>query len=75
MAKFRVAYALTGRQDRRELVVELASGNATARSVARAILGHEFLEVEAPFGPHEVRTAEQALSRFAISEVRWSVVD
>jgi len=73
MTKFRITYALANRP-RRELVVELASSEASSRAVARAILKHEFAEVDAPFGIGEAFTAEQALARFAISDVRTSVV-
>ena len=73
MTKFLITYALVGRP-RRELVIELASNEASSRAVARAILKHEFAEVDAPFGPHESLTAEQALARFAITDVHTSVV-
>ena len=73
MTKFLITYALAGRP-RRELAIELASNEANARAVARAILKHEFAEVDAPFGPYERFTPEQALERFAITDVRTSVV-
>ena len=74
MAKFVVTYAIANRPERREIAIELVSTNINFRSVARAILKHEFPEVDAPFGPGEVRTAEQALARFAISDVKTVVV-
>ena len=73
MTKFRITYTLP-HHPRRELIIELASREATSRSVARAILKHEFAEVDAPFGPHESLTADQALARFAITDVNTSVV-
>jgi len=73
MTKFHITYTLANRPGR-ELVVELASREASPRSVARAILKHEFSEVDAPFGPYESLTAEQALARFAITDVRTLVV-
>lgn len=73
MTKFIITYTLANRP-RRELVIELASSEASPRSVARAILKHEFSEVDAPFGPYEHLTAEQALKRFAITDVHATVV-
>ena len=73
MTKFIITYTLANRP-RRELVVELASSEASSRSVAWAILKHEFSEVDAPFGPYERLAPEQALERFAITDVHTSVV-
>lgn len=74
MKKFRISYTIAGRDIRRDIVIELASGEASTRSIARAILKHEFAEVEAPFGAYEALTAEQALERFAVADVRTSIV-
>jgi hypothetical protein len=73
--RFHVSYAILGRESRRELVVELASVEASSRSIARAILQHEFAEVDAPFGPDEILTAEQALAKFSIVDVTFKMLD
>lgn len=75
MPKFRITYTVAGRVPRRELVTEFALGGATARAVARAILEYEFAQVDSPFGAYEALTAEQALKRFAVTDVRTSLVD
>lgn len=74
MKRFLITYQLAGKPDRREISIRFASGDATARSVARAIIRREFAEIDLPFGPGEVWTAEQALQRFAIEDVKWSEI-
>ena len=74
MTRFQLTYQLAGRPGRREIIVRLASGSATSRSVARAIINHEFAEVDLPFGPAEVLTAEQVLQKFGILDVKWCVI-
>ena len=74
MTKYRITYTIANRVPRREIVIVFKS-EPSARSVARAILKHEFAEVDAPFGIGEAFTAEQALARFAITDVSTAVLD
>jgi hypothetical protein len=69
-----ISYAIA-QGPRRALVSEFLTNEISARSIARAILKHEFAEVDAPFGPLEVLTAEQALAKFAITDVTTSILD
>jgi len=72
MNNFCISYLVAGRATRREFLARLDAGEATERSVARAILAHEFAEVVAPFGLADAFTAKQALARFAVTDVKTS---
>lgn len=74
MAKFRISYTILGRSVRREIVITLASRVASAQDVAKAIINHEFSDVDAPFGVNQVITPEQALKKFTITDVKTSIV-
>lgn len=72
MIKFRITYVVAYRPDK-EIFAVFPSGEATPRAVANAIIEHEFADVDAPFGPGEALTAEQALRKFAITDVRTTI--
>jgi hypothetical protein len=74
MTKFRITYAIAGRTGRRELVTELPPWEATTRAIAKSILQREFSEVDAPSGIYGGFTPEQALTKFAITDIRTSVI-
>lgn len=75
MKNIRISYLVAGRATRREFLVRFDAGDATERSVARAILAHEFAEVIAPFGLADAFTAQQALARFAVTDVKTSLAE
>jgi len=64
-------YNILGRQLRRELRVEVATGNDPACAIAEAILRHEFAEVDLPFGKTMNETFAMVLKRFSIVNVTY----
>ena len=76
MTKLRISYAITGVAFKQNIVVQLSPSEPTTRAIARAIIKHQFPELDSPFGSGETLTSKQALTRLAITDVRaWVVID